>query len=228
MRKFGETYAGIVKLVVIANEADQSNNTWCEPDGDRHKYIKMVATAHKALIDANPANQIQISDSGMMGGTVSRLALADLIKQRQEAVSQGRSFPREKLLSLIELEDDLTDQNYAVSISSDGEVLVKGKPLDWAAIVAANTETEKSALVRNGNAIVDGLNDHVIDATTQLQTYVFKQAHKTVSVFWVANTSDHRNVTRAVSSGCRAYDVFGVEQSVLAITEVPVFQECRR
>jgi len=143
MKAFALAHQIEVHTVVIENEVDQSGNTWCDyiennplnvqpwsanyqfqsnnnPYASRANYVRTLATAKKAFIDAAaeynalpataPITHIRVADSGMMGSSITALALNYLITKPDYIPTDGVLSTTEK--NVFELADDLISVSF--------------------------------------------------------------------------------------------------------------------
>ncbi|MFQ5461625.1 MAG: hypothetical protein ACE5E5_03260 [Phycisphaerae bacterium] len=143
-------YADIMPIIVIENEVDQDLNTWCEPNGVREGYRKMVVTAKYAIRQAGV--DVLVADSGMMGGSWIRMALVDLVAERAAIVSAGQTPSVELEHQILEL---ISQKFTAIPLTPTEEV-------DWAAIEIA-AAAMNTIPMQNAREVIRLLNADVID-----------------------------------------------------------------
>jgi len=154
-------YGDVIKILIIENEVDQHNNTWCEatrmsgntdPLAGRNGYAKMVITAKYAAQKLN--SKTLIADSGMMGNSWIRLALIHYISQRR-----AQNTPTDIIDTQLE--------RYIVELISQIQTAIPqiGGVVDWNSIYAAADMLAQNPNNNMINAldIINLLNSSVLD-----------------------------------------------------------------
>jgi len=163
IKKFAEEYDGIIHTIVFNNEVEQSNNTWCEPNWDRHKYIKLAATVKKALNDANLKTPIKLADSWMMWNSFEKLALEKAILDRKNIIKNWWTYSKEKEIEILEVLDDRLKVKTNINSLTEVDWLGVEKKIIALANTPAALNAKQIIEWLNGSKINPQLNEPVLD-----------------------------------------------------------------